>query len=296
MNAARAQGNDQTTMAPFDASSARRSHANEPWISTRRAPRTALGQARYALYFSPEYGSPWWALGAHWLGRCPVSNCPQLQPDLSAIGREAFAALTAAPRRYGFHATLKAPMRLAEPYSLDLLRRRLTQFAASVQPFVFAPLAVTQVEDFLALVPSAPMTELQAVADRLVIELDDFRAPLSPHDRARYALRSYSDRQRALMQEWGYPFVFDQFRAHFTLTGSLVSTCASERTALLEAASTQLARVNGVPLMFDAISLFREAHPGEPFRLIDRFPLGERHPRDESIAVAYPELTIGRDC
>lgn len=249
--------------------------ARNQWANARmHGSRAAVGQARFAVYYAPEYGTPWWALGAHWLGRCPVSNCLQLQPSIPAIGRDAFAALTAAPRRYGFHATLKAPMRLAEPYTVDLLRRRLAQFARTAQPFAFTPLQFTQIEDFFALVPAEPVAEIQAIADRLVIELDEFRAPLTSRDRTRYAQRPLSGRQNALLQEWGYPFVFDQFRAHFTMTGSLVSTSTAERAALTEAARAQLARVSAIPLVFDAISLFRESGPGEPFRLIERFPLG----------------------
>lgn len=236
--------------------------------------RAAMGTARYALYFTPEFGSPWWALGAHWLGRCPVSNCAQQQPPVAGISRDSFAALTATPRRYGFHATLKAPMRLAEPYSLDLLCRRLSQFALGYRPFALPALQVALLEDFLALVPGESVPELLALAERLVVELDEFRAPLNVDDRARYAKRSLSDRQRALLSEWGYPHVFDQFRVHFTLTGSLVATSARERLAVQDAARAQLERVAGIPLVFDAVSLFREASPGEPFRLIGRFPLG----------------------
>lgn len=270
-----ARGTHFATPAPMTGAETQVASIGSRWAGTRmHGSRVAIGQARYALYYSPEYGSPWWALGAHWLGRCPVSNCLQLQPAVPAIGRDAFAALTAAPRRYGFHATLKAPMRLAEPYSVDLLRRRLAQFAKSYQPFTLTPLRLTQLDDFLALVPADPLPELQAIADRLVIELDDFRAPLTPSDRARHAQRALTSRQDALLQEWGYPFVFDQFRAHFTLTGSLVSTSVAERAALTAAALAQLERVSIMPLVFDAISLFREASPGEPFRLIERFPLG----------------------
>lgn len=250
-------------------------HDHDARLQGRRyGMRAATGRARYALYFTPEFGSPWWALGAHWLGRCPVSNCPQQQPSIAGLGRDAFAALTAAPRRYGFHATLKAPMRLAEPYTLDLLCRRLSQFALGYRPFALPELEVAVIEDFLALVPAGSVPELHALADRLVVELDEFRAPLSVNDRARYAARSISDRQRALLSEWGYPHVFDQFRVHFTLTDSLVSTPAPERLALHDAARAQLARVAGIPLVFDAVSLFREANAGEPFRLIGRFPLG----------------------
>ncbi|TXN22669.1 DUF1045 domain-containing protein, partial [Methylobacterium sp. WL19] len=70
--------------------------------------------ARYALYFTPAPSSALAAFGDAILGAGPAPG-----PDaLRAI----LAANTAEPRVYGFHATLKAPMRLApDATEADLL-------------------------------------------------------------------------------------------------------------------------------------------------------------------------------
>mgnify|MGYP006195748115 CR=1 FL=1 len=35
---------------------------------------------RYAIYFAPRPDSPWWTLGAHWLGRDEHRDAPLPQP------------------------------------------------------------------------------------------------------------------------------------------------------------------------------------------------------------------------
>ena len=64
--------------------------------------------ARVAVYYAPRPDDPLFAAGATWLGRDPESDAPAPQPDLPDI-----VEITAEPRLYGFHATLKPPMRLA---------------------------------------------------------------------------------------------------------------------------------------------------------------------------------------
>jgi hypothetical protein len=47
-----------------------------------------------------------------------------------------------------------------------------------------------------------------------VSELDCFRAPLSEGEEQRRLAAGLSARQRELLNRWGYPYVFDQFRFH----------------------------------------------------------------------------------
>ena len=65
--------------------------------------------ARVAVYYAPAVDDPLFAEAAVWLGRDPESGAPVPQPDIADIEE-----VTAEPRVYGFHATLKPPMRLAE--------------------------------------------------------------------------------------------------------------------------------------------------------------------------------------
>ena len=68
---------------------------------------------RYAIYFAPAHGSPWWEFGARWLGRDERNDTALTQHPLAQIAPDDLLELTAQPRRYGFHATLKAPFGLS---------------------------------------------------------------------------------------------------------------------------------------------------------------------------------------
>ena len=130
---------------------------------------------RAAAYYAPELDDPLWRAGCAWLGRDPETGAAVPQPNVPGL-----ADITADPRRYGFHATLKPPMRLrtAFPELVDDMRR----LAASVQPFELPALAVTELSGFLALCEIVPCPSLHALADAGVVKLDRHRAPA--HGRA----------------------------------------------------------------------------------------------------------------
>jgi hypothetical protein len=77
-----------------------------------------------------------------------------------------------------------------------------------------------------------------------------------------------SERQRALLVEWGYPYVFDEFRFHMTLSSSLAD--AGERATLVAWWQAQTPALG--PLAIDHAALFVEPAPGEPFVLWQRVP------------------------
>ena len=85
--------------------------------------------ARYAVYFAPRRHAAWWNFGAHWLGRNDhdLSELPRLQ--LENISTEELMRFTQEPRRYGFHATLKAPFHLLPAFDESDLVARLGQLA-----------------------------------------------------------------------------------------------------------------------------------------------------------------------
>ena len=62
------------------------------------------------------------------------------------------AELVAAPRRYGFHATLKAPFRLAEAATSEGLDKAVEELAAEHAPFKFR-VGLRAIDAFLALTP-----------------------------------------------------------------------------------------------------------------------------------------------
>ncbi len=219
---------------------------------------------RYALYYTPPQGD-FADFGASWLGWDAATGTAAAQPALPGLD---IAAITAAPRKYGFHATLKAPFRLAEGQGAKALLAAAEDLAADLRPITLDGLSLTRIGPFLALTPAGDQAPLNGLAARVVQGLDRFRAPLTEAELARRNPDRLTARQRDLLDAWGYPYVLDEFRFHMTLTGALDGP-------QLDAVSARLApRLAVVPRPFtlDAISLMGEGDDGR-VRLIRRLPL-----------------------
>ena len=139
---------------------------------------------------------------------------------VEGITAERLHEITASPRHYGFHATLVAPFTPApgvecRPCSVTSRRSRHRAGALSVQ------LKLDELDGFLALVPAEPDPEIDRLAADCVREFDRYRGELSPDDRKRREAAALSDTEREYLERWGYPYVFDRFRFHMTLTGPL---------------------------------------------------------------------------
>jgi putative phosphonate metabolism protein len=224
--------------------------------------------ARYAIYFSPAKHSAWWAFGAHWLGRDEHDNMPLPQPELTGIGPEELQAITAEPRRYGFHATLKAPFHLSAGHQEADLVARLGRLAQTLAPLALGPLQLATLGNFVALVPETAPPGLQSLAAACVTGLDDLRAPLSEADLARRRSAGLDAREAELLSLHGYPHVLERFRFHMTLTGPVDAATAQR---VRQALAAEPARLNALtPLALDRLCLFVEQAPGSPFqRVID---------------------------
>jgi putative phosphonate metabolism protein len=221
--------------------------------------------ARVAVYYAPRPDDPLFAAGATWLGRDPESDAPSPQPDIPDI-----VEVTAEPRLYGFHATLKPPMRLAEGrqwFDVVLAARAL---ADRTDAFDLPRLSVQDVHGFLALREVIPRAPLQALADACVEHLDPFRAPSSDAELARRRRARLSVEQDAMLTRWGYPYVFNTWFFHMTLTRRLT---AEEKVRFQPTAEAYFARAISVPRRVSDICLFTQTSPGEPFVIAERFPL-----------------------
>lgn len=230
----------------------------------------ATTEARYAVYFAPEPGSALAGFGAAWLGYDAATGAVVPPPTLAGIGAERLQAITAEPRRYGFHATLKPPFFLAEGGELEALGEAVAALAGSLAAFAAPPLRLSRLSGFLALTLSAPCPAVRALADRCVEALDRFRAPSTPAELARRRRARLSPRQDALLERWGYPYVMDEFRFHMTLTARLD---AAEGAAAAAALAPLVAPLCRAPLAVDAISLFHRPSGDAGFRLLRRYPL-----------------------
>ena len=225
---------------------------------------------RYALYWAPQEGSDLARLGGAWLGLREESNSAGPPPPIPGFDALRIHVLTAEPRRYGLHATLKPPFALADGTDLAALREAVAAFAAAQACVTLPALEVTLLDRFVALTPSAASPALDALAAGCVTHFDRFRAPAVPAELARRRAAGLSPVEDPYLLRWGYPYVLDRFRFHVTLTGPLDP---AEAQRLMPPLIRLFAPVTRAPVTLGNIALFHEPVPGEPFRLVERFPL-----------------------
>lgn len=221
--------------------------------------------ARYAVYALPGAltPDPLRPLAEAWLGRATDGSV--VSPAVpEGWTRTEVDAITVDARRYGFHATLKPPFRLADGIDAAALDDRVAALAATATPVTLPQVDLHRLGGFYALMASTPAPALHALADAVVRDLDDLRAPMTATERARRHPERLTPRQRELLDAWGYPYVFDEFRAHLTLTDRI----PEERSPRVAAAlrrhfEDQLQR----DVRIDALCVFSESEPGAPFQL-----------------------------
>lgn len=227
--------------------------------------------ARYAVYLAPPPDSFLWSFGSRIIGYDAATGEDMDPPDLSGFDGETWRDLTAEPRRYGFHGTLKAPFRLAPGAGEDDLVSALETLAGTHHAFELAGLEVTALGTFIALVPAIPIPALAAVAESAVAELDGLRAPLTPAEIARRKPDALSARQRGHLERYGYPYVFEDFRFHMTLTGPLKPDAQPRAfNALTDACAVASAHL---PVEVSDLCIYRQDRPDGRFRILHRAPL-----------------------
>ena len=220
---------------------------------------------RFAIYYAPEPGT-FADAAATWLGWDLVSGTDMVQPapDLP----RPLAEVTVEPRKYGFHATLKPPFRLADGTSPADLAQATARLAASLGPLELPGLRMINLEGFLAMTPLGDTTALQTFAADVVRSLDPYRAALTPAEIARRRPERLTPRQRDLLATYGYPYVMEQFQFHLTLTGPL----ADDETAVTNAAASHFTGLIPQPFHIHEICLCGEDAQGR-FRLLHRYAL-----------------------
>jgi hypothetical protein len=210
--------------------------------------------ARYAIYYAPEPGDPLELAAASWLGRDALSSAHMTRPQLPALRNIDLQELTKSPRHYGFHATLKAPFALHEDQSEAALIEAVDAFCATYPAFEaeIAPMALSV---FIAFRLTSDSKAMQALHEACVREFEPFRAPLTPADIARRRKANLSVLQDERLVAFGYPYIFEDFRFHMTLTGAVHDEAL--RTRILEALSAHFAPVTGLHRFF-GLSLFKQ--------------------------------------
>lgn len=219
---------------------------------------------RYGIYYTPPKASELLQAAVEWLGRDAF--------DEREIEIEhGFSHHTVAPARYGFHGTLKAPFHLNDSISEDGLLEAFHTFSTRIKPFNVPGIDLARLGAFYALVPSGPCNELKSLAHACVEIFEPFRAQLSDEEIARRKPEKLTARQRDYLHSRGYPYIGDDFRFHLTLTGEVPDNEAGE---VEKALRRHFAAHIGQPLTIGTIAVFREAVPGEPFRVLDIAGLG----------------------
>jgi putative phosphonate metabolism protein len=221
---------------------------------------------RYAVYFVPHPDSVLYRFGAEVLGfDCYTGGDVDHGPDLAMRPME-WSDLTREPRTYGFHATLKAPFQLAPDYVEADLVEAFCAFAARPQRALYIAPSVELFEHFVAIVPRQASPDLDAFANTCVTAFDRFRAPMTSRERARRLRQNLSARQIANIDRWGYPYVFEDFRFHMTLTGPIPWDRRPPVLSFLRARFS--VRYDKTPLPIDHIALLRQDNPSARFRVI----------------------------
>lgn len=231
---------------------------------------------RYALYFAPRPDSAWWKAGCQWVGRDPASGLDLAQPAIANLPHLLLPKLTSDARRYGFHATLKAPFRLGNGFTETHLLAMAQAFCNMQQTLTVGPLTVDRLGSSLALLTAGPSVEIDALALRCARYFDLLRAMPVDEEQKKYRDKGLTARQDSMLRRWGYPYTEDEFRFHITLTDSLTDVPQDAATAIAAAAQAHFAKAQAHdPLRIADLTIFREDQPGSPFVVWQRVAFNE---------------------
>jgi hypothetical protein len=221
-----------------------------------------MDEPRYAIYFVPPAASDLYRFGAGFLGYdCYTGESLRPAQDIALTACE-WAQLTREPRKYGFHATLKAPFHLLPPFTEADLTAELERFAAIPRTLPAIEPAIRPLAQFIAVVAAEPSMALDRLAADGVMAFDRFRRPLTSHER---------ERQIENLDRWGYPYVFEDFRFHLTLTGSIDAERRASILALLQARFDDIDGGHSLPIT--QLALVRQDARSTPFRVVGQAAL-----------------------
>jgi putative phosphonate metabolism protein len=223
------------------------------------------GFPRYAIYFAAGADNAMSRFGAELLGYDAYSGDEVSFPQGPLRVAPDWRDITADPRKYGFHGTLKAPMALAPGKTEAELKAACATFASKPRPIPVIRPVVDAISGFIAVIPGEAVDALQQLAADCVRDFDSFRASLTAEDHARRKPEKLSERQREFLDRWGYPYVMEEFRFHMTLTGRLD---AERRGPILEMLRARFAGLKLETIEIDRITLFRQDDPKARFRII----------------------------
>jgi hypothetical protein len=115
---------------------------------------------RYAIYYAPAPASDLDRFGPELLGYDAFTGEDLPFPQGAITIAPDWRELTSDPRKYGFHATLKAPFWLAQGNSETELFAACAAFAATPRAIPTIKPVVGSISGFIAVIPSEPSQQL----------------------------------------------------------------------------------------------------------------------------------------
>ena len=228
---------------------------------------------RLGIYFVPDPGTALYQMASSWLGY-DIRDGRELIYDKTLLGiNPQHRELVAPARRYGFHATLKAPFRLRDGEKVENIAEALHEFSGRFRKFTLPSLKLQTFSSFSCLVPERTKSEINEIADQLVRDFDKFRSPPTQEELDKRMAKKITTRQLYLLRQWGYPYVLDCYRFHMTLTGTLPSDPV-KKNLIQELLERYFEPIIEEPVCFNTISLVCEPEPESCFVHVQQFPLG----------------------
>jgi putative phosphonate metabolism protein len=224
---------------------------------------------RYAIYYVPPAASGLYRNAAQWLGRDVETGSEKPRPAVGDLAWHEIADITASPKHYGFHATLKPPFVLRDGVNEQTFLAAVADVCNTRRPFSLPALRVGTIAGFVALLLSEPCAEMDDLANTCVEALDPFRAPPSPAELEKRRQAQLTPRQEELLEKWGYPYVMEEFRFHMTLTERL-----PEPDEIRESLDAFFAPHLREPPRVDGIAVCRQDQRSQPFQILARVPFG----------------------
>ena len=231
---------------------------------------------RVAIYFLPKKNSSLENFGKNLLGRDinkkKKISLTRRQKYFINRGFTYFDELKdycEQPAKYGFHATLKAPFRLKRNVKTKNFYDVISHIAAQHSRFKIKGLKIVYSKKFTFITSRKPNKLLINLENDLVKHLDTFRAELNKTEIKKRIPDSLTFKQNKYLKEWGYPFVFDQFKFHMTLMNQNNNKLSNKQKLELE---KLIYKISNNVIEFNEISLLGENKNGY-FEEIKRFKL-----------------------
>ncbi|WP_314961012.1 DUF1045 domain-containing protein [Bradyrhizobium cosmicum] len=166
-------------------------------------------------------------------------------------------------------------------YSVEELERALRAFVTAWPSCPIGPLKIDLLGGFFCAGSCESDSHFAGPCLVCIVEeFDRFRAPLSQGEFQRRLCSPLNEIETTHLVRWGYPYVFDHFRFHMTLTDFVPAESQPEvRRELDTVFGTLLSKEYSI----DALSLFVQIHSGADFVVRSQFTLRSRSLLKEAV-------------